>query len=129
MSKQPRIAKACMMVMCAIMFMAGIGNGAEGGKDDAIKVTAKELGDAYKENAVAANMKYKNKVVEVTGTIHSIMEKFIELESFDCVDIYLDTKNEEKAAALKKGEKVTFRGTVTGKGAFSVYVKKADVVK
>ena len=73
---------------------------------DAIKVSATELFRAYRDNEVSANNKYKGKVVEVTGTIVAVKERYIELNEDDSafllglVHVTLEGKSKEKMANL-----------------------------
>lgn len=106
------------------------GNGeSEPAKDDdapAVDVAATELFDAYHENEVAADDRFKSKKLRVTGTVASIDKDFV-----DNVVVRLQTANQfqsvmatvrgaEKPAAakLKKGQRVTIicrgRGMVIG---------------
>lgn len=98
-------------------------------KDDdapAIDVAATELFDAYHENEVAADERFKSKKLRVTGTVTSIDKDFL-----DNIVVRLQTANQfqsvmatvreaEKSAAakLKKGQKLTVvckgRGMVVG---------------
>lgn len=81
-------------------------------KAEAIKITASELAAAYKKNEVAADEKYKNKKIEVTGTIESIDsgvgdEPRIRLESGELfVAVTLEGVPKDEAKKLNKGEKV-----------------------
>jgi len=82
--------------------------------DEIVKITAQQLFTAYDENEVAADERFKGKVLEVSGTVQAINK-----DAFDNIVINLRTSNEfmsvhlkivddEKAAAiaLKKWTKV-----------------------
>ena len=96
-------------------------------------VSANDLLGDYEANEVAADLKYKDKVVLVTGVIKSFV-------SGDEPKVYFDTGGgftevtcgfspEEvvSVAELRKGQQITFRGKVTGKGVFDVEVKGCSV--
>ena len=96
-------------------------------------VSANDLLGDYEANEVAADLKYKDKVVLVTGVI----DRFVSGEE---PKVYFDTgsgitevtcgfSSQEvvSVAELKKGQQVTFRGKVTGKGLFDVQVKGCNV--
>jgi tRNA_anti-like len=89
----------------------------------AVTVTAKELYDDYRTNALSADTKYKDKVVQVTGTVHRV-----EKDNFRRVAVELETEGDavircdfpRDAAAqvekLKNEQKVTIRGRCKGRG-------------
>lgn len=105
-------------------------------EEQAISVTAVKLATEYKDNQVAADMKYKDKVVEVSGTIDTIGKDILEdsYVSFEGAGIvnriqcYVSKANEDSIASLSSGQKVTMRGRVDG-GTFNVIVKDCKVVK
>ncbi|PIT58326.1 OB-fold protein [Snodgrassella alvi] len=81
-----------------------------------IKVTSNELLKAYKANEVAANKKFKDKKLSISGTINSIEaglgdEPYVVLKAGDEFEIdmpqaKLATSEADKAANLKKGQKI-----------------------
>ncbi|PIT24603.1 hypothetical protein BGI37_08940 [Snodgrassella alvi] len=81
-----------------------------------IKVTSNELLKAYKANEVAANKKFKDKKLSISGTINSIEaglgdEPYVVLKAGDEFEIdmpqaKLATSEADKAAILKKGQKI-----------------------
>ncbi|WKZ83960.1 OB-fold putative lipoprotein [Ralstonia pickettii] len=79
-----------------------------------LPVKAQELFGAYEDNEVAADQKYKDKSLLVTGTVQSIDKDFtdsivVKLASgnpFMAVHAYLDDQHAAMAASLKKGAKV-----------------------
>ncbi len=87
-------------------------------------LSARQLHDEYKANAVAADMKYKGHIVVISGTIDSIGK-----DIFDQAYIVVDgeslsggvhctfAKDEESSIArLSKGQYVTVKGKVWGAG-------------
>lgn len=88
-------------------------------------VTAIELCKAYDENEVNADNLYKNKTLEITGTIESIGkdmldDTYVTLEdgetySLKNVQCYFKDKTEiDKVASLKKGDEITIIGQGDG---------------
>lgn len=88
-----------------------------------IKVTAEQYFKDYEENEVAADGKYEDKKIEITGEISSI-DKVL-----GSISVHLKTDNligtvscgledEKVAATLKKGGTVTLIGTGAGKSLF-----------
>lgn len=86
-------------------------------------VTASEIASAYDENTVAADLKFKDKKVKVTGTIDDINTDFtgdpvLILKAgsnpFQQPHFKFDQANLQQIADLKKGTKVSL--ICTGKG-------------
>jgi len=89
-------------------------------------LSAIELYSAYNSNEVAADQKFKDKIITVTGTVENIAKDIMD-------DIYVTLKGErgeysigsiqcffskahtDQAATLKKGQKLTVKGKCTGK--------------
>lgn len=92
-------------------------------KEEVIDVTADKLYSDYESNGVAADQKYKDKVLRVTGKINSIdkdiLDKvYVTLETSNIIgsiQCYFDSSNENIAAELKKGQKITVKGRCDGK--------------
>ncbi|MFC7419365.1 hypothetical protein ACFQNF_05680 [Iodobacter arcticus] len=88
----------------------------------ALAVTAKTLGKAYEDNEAAADQQYKDKVLEVSGSIKSITkgpfdEVVVELKSgndFLGVQAKLNKTDEAKAGQLKKGQAIKLHCTGAG---------------
>lgn len=88
----------------------------------AVSVTASKLFSDYDSNEVSADMKYKGKLLSVSGTVQSIDKDafdhiVIHLRSsneFMPVLAYLDSSHEALAASLSKGQKVSW--TCEGSG-------------
>ncbi len=95
-------------------------------------LSANQLYSEYHNNEVAADAKYKGKVVIVSGTIQDIRKDIMDnayiviggrgfLDGVQCTF----TKGEESSVArLSKGERVTIKGEVAGKMG-NVLVNKA----
>lgn len=89
--------------------------------EEVISVTASQLVSEYKQNEIAADSKYKDKTLEVTGTVGSIAESFgkqyVTLKSDDIiisVQCFLKSSESEKAATLSQGQSVTLQGKNDG---------------
>lgn len=86
-------------------------------------LSANQLYNEYNSNEVAADSKYKGKVVIVTGTIQDIGKDFMD-DAYIVIggDGFLDgvqctfTKGEQSSVArLSKGQSVRVKGEVAGK--------------
>jgi hypothetical protein len=88
---------------------------AEAPTETAIPVTAQQLFDAYDNNEIAADQQYKDKLLQIDGTVASIDSDFM-----DDAQVQLATSNEfmsamasgddefnSAAATLSKGQAVT----------------------
>ena len=90
----------------------------------AIEVTAQELYSAYDANQVAADAKYKDKTLKVTGVVESIGKDildtpYITLTSGGQYEVWgvqcmFDEKYEPELAKLTKGQMVTVQGECDG---------------
>ncbi|MDR3345290.1 MAG: hypothetical protein LBT21_06880 [Oscillospiraceae bacterium] len=105
-------------------------------KKQYLKVTALDLYAAYDENEVAADNKYKDQWIEITGTISSIdvvlgstrislVGEYLYDVPMGSVSCVLESSAVEKAGTLKKGGKVTIKGKCTGK---SIYPQVVDCI-
>jgi hypothetical protein len=105
-----------------------------------IKVNASDLVSAYREDTAIANNKYKDKVVQVTGTVERIEDRWVELGSekgfvgggVDLLRVHVSFKDEDKGkmATLTKGQSITVQGKCIGKGIDdSIDVEKCVLVK
>lgn len=98
----------------------------EGSKPTApdVKISAAELLQAYAGNEVAADSRFKGKVVEVTGIVGEIKKdilddiyvtigtgKDFEIPEVQC---FIADDMAQKAGTLAKGSKITAVGTVDG---------------
>lgn len=87
-----------------------------------ISISAKELTRAYDENELAADQKYKGKLLSVSGTVSSIAETLgnvtVQLEGHEFMQsVMCSFEEEQKAnvARLKKGQPIKLLGTGDGK--------------
>ena len=105
---------------------------------EAIKVAALQLSSDYKDNEIAADAKYKNKLIEVTGIVDSIGKDildtpYISLQSYeyaiiDHVQCMFSKSQEPELATVSKGQRIVLKGTVSGKLG-NVLVKGCVIVK
>ena len=112
--------------------------GGSGSNDTALKVSASQLFQDYKGNEVAADEKYKDKTLEIAGTVDSIGkdildEIYVTLKGggqfeFLSVQCFFEDKYKSEAARLSKGQGITVRGRCEGKFG-NVLVKKCKFVK
>lgn len=85
-------------------------------RDSAIKVTASELFDAYDNNEAAAQQRFGNKLVEVTGVIDGVeldisddpVIKLATSNQFMSASVYLTAETKSQAAYYQKGETRSF---------------------
>ncbi len=85
-------------------------------------MSASELFSEYDQNEVAADEKYKNKTIAVTGTIDDIGKDIMDdpylslgigyLQSVNC---YFSDENKSIISKVSKGEKITIIGVCKGK--------------
>ena len=100
--------------------------------DEILKVSADKVLDDYAENELAADHKYQEKSVEITGTVANIASdyeknpyvEFRQDMNFISVRCFFTKKAEKELASLKKGESATLR--VVGRGIDSLYVVFGD---
>lgn len=89
---------------------------------EAISITARQLYQEYSDNEIAADAKYENQWLEVSGTVQSIGkdildDMFVSLETGDIigsVQCMLEDSEFEKAAALNEGQSITMIGKNDG---------------
>ena len=102
-------------------------------------VTADEMRDEYKKNEIAADQKYKDKLVQVTGKVTKvektpILGYYVGLGS-DHEDAgldvmcYLDASAEADAGNLNAGDSVTLLGYCRGRTLGVLNFKSCVVVK
>src|SRR5207245_7096922 len=90
-------------------------------------LTSEELIGEYQKNEVGADQKYKDKLIQVSGTVAGVkkaplMGYYVGLGSAQEADMYdimcfLDPSAEGDAGQLKIGDKVTIMGMCQGKAA------------
>jgi hypothetical protein len=103
---------------------------------EVISVTAPQLVADYKANEVAADEKYKNRLLAVTGKIDRIGkdimdDMYVTLESGErygiiSVQSFFDVSHKDRLTQLRKGQQVTITGTCDGKFG-NVLIKDAEL--
>ncbi|MDD5639680.1 MAG: hypothetical protein PHR47_02640 [Candidatus Pacebacteria bacterium] len=101
------------------------------------KVTAFDLASEYKANQVAADEKYKNKTIEVSGTIYNIGKDildtpYIALSGADIttnVQCMFEKSDQGQLANLSKDTKIVLRGKVSGQVVFNVLLNNCSIVE
>lgn len=100
-----------------------------------IEVTAAQLSDDIKENALNAAKKYKGKVVSVTGNVSNIDSSgdYFNLSGgefdFTNVMIMIDKKHQDQVSQFAKDQEVTVIGKVDDVGEVLGYTIKAMEIK
>lgn len=88
----------------------------------AIEVSAKKLYSDYDANGVSADMKYKGKVLSVTGKVNNIDkdimdEIYVTLkgdEYYGDIQCFFSESHVQEAANLSKGQTITVKGICDG---------------
>lgn len=135
------ISMMMVAVICclSILWMQGVafGNQSALAESKYPQVTAEELDKIYTDNEVAAEHKYGDKVIEVTGRVESVDKGWIYTYVDLAADAYgistvrcrMKSDQMEVLASLWKGQKVVIRGTCTGKTLITVYLDDCIVTK
>ena len=86
------------------------------------RISAKELYSEYDANGVAADLKYKGKILAVTGTVDNIDKDimddiYVTLEGDDfigSIQCFFADSHVGEAASLRKGQTLTIKGQCNG---------------
>ena len=107
-------------------------------EENVIEVTANELYDAYAENSVNADELYKNKVIQVTGTVTDIGQDMLSEKpciSLDSGSAYnlapiqcFFNEATSDIASLHDGDVITIRGECTGVFVSVVQLSKCEII-
>lgn len=97
---------------------------AEKKEEEILEVDYNVLHQEYQENAIAADAKYKGKILKLTGPVDDINREIAgnpyitfkvgDQYSFKNVRITFKKAEEQKVSTLKKGQSVTIKGKCTG---------------
>jgi hypothetical protein len=101
----------------------------------AIQVTAAQLYSDYEANEVSADLKYKDKVLSVSGTVDDISKDFGDdiyvtltgKEFGGDIQCYFSKDHEKEAAQLKKGQQITIKGNCEGKVVINVLLRGSSI--
>jgi len=99
-----------------------------------LSVSASQLCTDYNANEVSADNKYKDKILEISGTVEEIRKDFVDniiIELKGCeflsnIDCYF-SKDDNSTAQLSKGQKITIVGKCTGFLMKSVQIKNSKL--
>ena len=98
-----------------------------------ISISDTELVQAYRDNEIAANRTYKGKTIEVTGVLFDLMSAgsnyVVYLSNSAYISCYFDKNHEDDLAKLKKGERVTIRGSIDWNLFENITMSNCEVVK
>lgn len=102
---------------------------------EVVAISARDLYTAYEDNEVAADLNYKGKQIEVTGTVKDIGKDIADRMYiiFDTdvvlggIQVYFPKSEAESVAKINKGEQVTIVGKGDGLAVFTVSIKKAQI--
>ncbi len=107
-------------------------------KVEAIKIEAETLRQVYKANEVNGDAIYKDKLVEISGSVDSIGKDIVDKAyitfkaddayAFDKVQCMFRDSEQGVLANLKSGQKVTVQGTVSGVSIGSVLIKNCKII-
>lgn len=113
--------KKAMIFLLVFIFLTGCANKAPKTDEDYISVSATEFIAAYSDNEVAADNKYKDKWLAITGTVESISKdqsdkSYVALSGngYRNVRCYLAKNVLDSVATLKKGDIITMKGKGNG---------------
>ncbi len=89
---------------------------------EVISISARQLYDEYIENQIAADLKYENEILEISGTVDSIGKDildnmYVSLKTNDLigsVQCMLEDSELEKAVNLANGQSIIVQGEVSG---------------
>jgi hypothetical protein len=95
-------------------------------------VTPKEVLELYKENEVAADNKFKDKVCSVTGSINEIRKDYagdvvIELKAKEYYTVNFSMKNDNGVSELHPNNEITIVGTCSGMVLGVVYFSDCEL--
>ncbi len=98
------------------------------------KITARELADDFDGNQVAAEAKWKDKLVEFSAQISNITDtglSFTDIASkqFSMSQISCKIQDKQQLLPLKNGQTVTVKGTVGSQTIGVIDLKNCEVVK
>ena len=106
-------------------------------EEPVLTVSAVTLYNEYEANQVAADEKYKNKLVEITGVVDTIgkdivdtpyISFYIKPYQITTVQCMFSDKESAPLSSISKGQKLTVRGTVSGGTIGQVLVTHCKVM-
>lgn len=106
--------------------------------EDVIIISATDLYNAFDNNAISAEEKYKGKTVQVTGVVGTIDEDiwgspYVRLNAdefgISSVSCYFPKKDKSNLASINSGETVTVEGVCGEMGFMDVDVKNCSLIE
>lgn len=102
----------------------------------AIRITAEVLTDEYSANQLAADEKYKGKILDVRGTVSDIDKTmfgtpYVTFETSNLIEgtmCNFTTNDTPLLAQISKGDIVTIQGTCSGKSGPEVMINNCSIV-
>ncbi|MBW4061576.1 hypothetical protein HJC99_03350 [Candidatus Saccharibacteria bacterium] len=110
------------------------GTGGTAQPQTATVVDVKAFGDEFDANQVAAENKYKNKLVQFTAPISNITDTGLSFQNvtskeFSTTQISCNISDKNSVLSLKNGESATVKGTVTGQTIGVIELNDCSIVK
>lgn len=98
-----------------------------------MKITARELADSFDENQVAAEAKWKDKLIEFSAPISNITDTGVSFSNigakeFSFTQVSCRVENKDQLLKIKNGQTVTVRGVVGTQTAGVIDVKQCTIV-
>lgn len=117
-------------------YIESLGDEAKSNAKDYMTVDYKQLYKDYEENAIKADGKYKDKLIQITGKVDDIFREvmghpyvtFSVDKYFQHVQAVFSKDEESKVAELKKGQTITVRGRCKGK-TMNVLIDDCIIIK
>lgn len=106
-------------------------------EEEAIVVSAVQLSREYDDNKVAADAKYEDKIVEVSGIVNDIGkdildDPYVTLEGISTslfgIQCMFPRGDESQLASLSKGQSITLQGRVSGELVGNVILRGCSIV-
>ncbi|MEQ7847349.1 OB-fold protein [Nocardioides kribbensis] len=114
----------------------GGSGGSSAGKPD-LKVTAKKILKEFEDNEAAADGKYKDKTLQVSGTVSKIDTELLDDEQyviqvgagtdFDIFTVNCDDQSSDDVSSLKKGKAITVIGEFEDGGDLGIELDNCSI--
>lgn len=117
----------------------GSGDSGSGDKSTSkpVKVEASQILKEFEENEAAADGKYKDKTLQVTGVVSKVDTEFIDEDEyvvqvgagtdFDFITVNCDDQSADAVSSLKKGDDITVVGDFEDGGDLGVELKNCKI--
>ena len=103
-----------------------------------IEISASDLYAAFEENEIAADEKFKGKLIKITGIVNDINSKdtfssaniLLDVDDstiFGCVQCNFNSTNEKALVSVEKGQSVTITGTCGGLSLYNIIVNACEL--